>query len=348
MQLAFGLAMVVTAAVGWGCWQRVHDLRTTVIEQGTVLLKRLHSIQRVRSLTFSLLVAADDDGRNRAAAGALLSACLDLEAAGRSSADEEYLLVSRLRLDREATIDQSTADEPNRIFIERRLKALAATAAELGASHRRAVDGWIGHLTTAHERLERDVLLVVTFGLGAGALLLLFAAPDVAGPLRRFLVCLRQIREANFTARVAVDEGHDLAIVAHEFNDTLDALEAFQRLHTASFQRERTAARHLAALVDVPVIVLDDHRRVVHMNGLAFDVLDVTSSDVVGAVIDEAPVPAELRALLQSCFLTGRRIVDAPVDRPEGPALRCSASAVRDADERTTAVVAGLHVVPAQ
>lgn len=369
MQLAFLIAMLVTLVVGASFWFQSQEIGTGIITTQVAIVEDLQGLQDLQRSVLDLVPGLLDLGfedsvakRLSLSVGKALLRVDGLVAAAerrlrQDKMAESSALTAKLRERATEAVNQGArvvsvyrdvrrelADlgreldggGARRPVLRNRIRAIVTLLAGLAEGRDRYLETWSRRVKRRHEILERNTLLAVAIGLLVCFLLLGFATPDVANPVKRFLVALREVREANFRARVAVETQHELADVAVAFNETLDGLEKLELMRAREFRREREKFAQLADMIDEAVVVLDSKGRIAHMTNRAFAFFSL-STEIIGRDLERVVLPDAIKHYLQNAHVRGVRAVHHKASVKPHPAseneveLFISTSIVQDA-----------------
>lgn len=333
MQVAFGLSTAIVVVMGLVCWRFLAEVRTTLRPSQERLLQERQRVEALRAGLLRLVVegaatamAPEVRRRCRGLSNELLQTTLvyagDLRRELRrlrveggggapvpsdTAVGAELATVERIHVLLGSVLEELVREEPRSPVLHGLFLELGTHAGTLADAKAAALERWEAGVLAVHERLERNLLLCLTLAVLGGLLLMVFGAPDVATPVKRFLRALREVRDANFGTRVSLDGDDELTSVAAAFNQTLDGLEAFEDLRRRELLRARGTVARLADAVEEAVIVVGERRRVAYMNNRAYGFFRLTSDEAMGREIDAVTLPAELTAILVACVDKGIR-----------------------------------------
>ncbi len=147
--------------------------------------------------------------------------------------------------------------------------------------------------------------IVVCILMGAGL------SGRIAGPLRGMQGLVARMASGDFSQRLNIKEPTEVGALAQSFNSLADSLEST----LGALQQEQARLRGILTSVTDGIIAVDDKGRVALINPQAAELLGV-SSEVVGAALEELPLPADMIGLFTEC-LERNQICSADFQTPQ-------------------------------
>jgi len=148
-----------------------------------------------------------------------------------------------------------------------------------------------GELNTMTARVGMAALLT-----GALAMVVcIIMARRISYPLRGMGAAARRFAEGDFHHRIPTQQTHELDQLAESLNSMSDQLD--KTLSTLSQQRNEQAA--VLASMDEGVLAVDKKERIIHMNRVAGEILDVNHKQVKGSMVQQVIRFANLQEFIK-------------------------------------------------
>lgn len=159
---------------------------------------------------------------------------------------------------------------------------------------------------------QRNLMLVYLMILGAGLILLLFFPHRATIPFKKLFLAFREAEEGNLSLRLPVEGNEEMRDFISAFNRLMGQLENLDdmRLKKIAFEQRRFEA--LANVLDAAVVVCNVEGQILFVNSQVYRVFDVTSKQVVGASLEQVPLPPPLVRLLLEAISSKERVEDMP------------------------------------
>lgn len=169
----------------------------------------------------------------------------------------------------------------------------------------------VAAVETQVSALGRTVVLGAALALLATLIASALLARRIASPVTAMVNTVREYSAGDYAARVPVSGKDEFAELATAFN----AMARQQEERVATLREERNKLEAILAGMVEGVVAVTQDDRVLHMNRVAAELLEVSSLRAHGRTLWELSPPPTLAELLESCRRE-RRDVNGEIHRP--------------------------------
>nr|QHO64232.1 Drug sensory protein A [Lympha mucosa] len=118
-----------------------------------------------------------------------------------------------------------------------------------------------------------------------GIILVLFNSINILGPIYALRICIQNIADGNFSARVNLPAQGYLANLIISFNDMAERLEFYEKKSVEQLTLEKSKLETLISLIADGAILLDPELRIIFINPVALRTLNIFKHGIVGTYI---------------------------------------------------------------
>jgi|GEM_PF-5613143 len=133
------------------------------------------------------------------------------------------------------------------------------------------------------------ILSVALVAIIASILISAWFMRSILGPIRQTTETVRQISQGNLNKKIDITTEDEIGELAREFNKMTERLQEYERLNVQRLIQEKKKSETIVSEIPVAIIVTDETDRLTHINQLAREILQITSSwegkfigDVIG------------------------------------------------------------------
>ncbi|HXR83827.1 MAG TPA: ATP-binding protein [Hanamia sp.] len=136
------------------------------------------------------------------------------------------------------------------------------------------------------------------------ALTMLFNVPgNIANPIKELTTSIKEIAAQNYSRRLHFEKHDEFGELASAFNTMAEKLEEYKASNLEKLMMEKKRIETLINNMNDPVIGLDENKRVLFMNNIAFQVSGLSAEHVIGKPVQDIAMRNDLiRKLAEDLF----------------------------------------------
>ncbi|MCC9043485.1 cell wall metabolism sensor histidine kinase WalK [Myroides sp. M-43] len=128
--------------------------------------------------------------------------------------------------------------------------------------------------------------------------LLINLPSNIANPIQKLTMSIKQIASSNYKERVFLDKNDEFGELAQSFNTMAQKLEEYNNSHLAKLMRQKKRIEALINNMPDVVIGLDENMQVIFVNEQACKVLGLTEEQMVGKSSKDIAIYNDLMRML--------------------------------------------------
>lgn len=128
--------------------------------------------------------------------------------------------------------------------------------------------------------------------------LLINLPSNIADPIQKLTMSIKQIASSNYKERVFLDKNDEFGELAQSFNTMAQKLEEYNNSHLAKLMRQKKRIEALINNMPDVVIGLDENMQVIFVNEEACKVLGLTEEEMVGKSSKDIAIYNDLMRML--------------------------------------------------
>ncbi len=136
------------------------------------------------------------------------------------------------------------------------------------------------------------------------ALTILFNLPgNIANPIKELTESIKEIAAQNYSQRVHFNKHNEFGELSSAFNTMAEKLQEYRAGNLEKLMMEKKRIETLINNMNDPIIGLDENKKMLFMNNMAFKISGLSTENVIGKPIQDIAMNNDLiRSLVQDLF----------------------------------------------
>lgn len=142
------------------------------------------------------------------------------------------------------------------------------------------------------------------------ALHLYYLPSLIINPLKKLNMKVKAIAEKKYSERIEVTSKDEIGELSESFNEMASKLEEFEKISMEVLVSEKKRTDHIVKSINDGIIVLDENNKVILINYIASELLNINEADILGQDFEElAKYNNLIKTILEESELKGNKYI---------------------------------------
>ncbi len=155
-------------------------------------------------------------------------------------------------------------------------------------------------ISHASRNFENRIILIVVLTAVIAFIALFFLSHQIKLPTRKIIEIIRKIRDGNYAIPVRSHTGNEVDQIVSGLSTMAENLRIRDQLKLDKIQLEKKRFAALANFLNVPVMMINDEKKIAFANDELMTLFKVTLDELYEVDFAQAPIPVELREKVTS------------------------------------------------
>lgn len=151
-----------------------------------------------------------------------------------------------------------------------------------------------GQIKDVIAEIKKNMMITLIIVFLATILFTLIIPGSIALPFKKIKDAIRELQDCNFDVSIFYNQDDEIGEIAEEMNKMIHNFKVFDELRTDRINIERRKFDALANLTKRPVLVANADGNLVYMNNILYDLLQVSTEDVMGKPLTDKFMPESI------------------------------------------------------